>query len=158
MCKESGTKKKFAHVAPAFQWRFMTFKEVLSKLTRSIGKCGHMRVHVVWLRVCGGTGSCTSVWGLVCAPVCAPVCASVVCTSVWGLSRDRLLLLPPSQSFHENSHLAAGFGNHSLIVRWETWSALRWLTHTWRFTCKTSSLPALRFPCQGLAVVSLDIR
>ena len=85
-----------------------------------------MRVHVVWLRVCGGTG-CSSVGGT-------------------GCLKNRLLpLLPPSQSFLENSRLAAGFGNHSLIAGWKGKPCppsddSHTVTHTCRFSSFLSYL------------------
>ena len=47
-------------------------------------------------------------------------CSSVGVCTLYRLSEEQIApLLPPSQSFLENSHLAAGFGNHSLISGWK---------------------------------------
>ena len=70
---------------------------------RLLLKCGVLAA-VLW-----GYKLQQNVWGTGCSSV-------GVCT-LYRLSEEQIApLLPPSQSFLENSHLAAGFGNHALIA------------------------------------------
>ena len=116
-------------VAPDFKWSMVTPRGpvVANKVTRE------------------GVDTCGCTW---CDSECVGVqAAAVLLCGGTGCLENRLLpLLPPSQSFLENSHLAAGFGNHSLIAGWKGEnSSGRWMTHlhTCRFTRKGSSLPTL---------------